>query len=107
MGIVIFKIWVPNRVTILTGYQKHLGLFLVYLFVLAIIVLIMTDTVCIYGKDVCGRSIINAAKGKWPETFFQSISFGPDWHRVKPYEGMIYMIILPWIYFPLSRKLDR
>jgi hypothetical protein len=107
LGILVFKIWNPGRAVRLSRIQKQLGLVLVYSFVVSILLLLYTDVVCMYGKDHCGRSLIRSAQGKWAETFFQPISFGPDWHRVKPYEGMIYVLLMPWIYFPLSRRLDR
>jgi hypothetical protein len=107
LGVVVFKIWNPDKRTILKGIQKHFGLVLVYSFVGAVILLLFSEVVCVYANDVCGRSIIRSSKGDISEDFFVSTNFGPDWHRVKPYEGMIYVLLMPLLYYPLSRRLDR
>ena len=107
LGIVFYKLVNKNSKISIRGNIKHLGYVLQVFFIGSLLILLLLNVISIYGGEEAGRSIIRNPYGGWAENFFNPIDFGPPWHRVKPYEGMFYVLLMPLLYLPMARALDK
>lgn len=107
LGIVFYKLLNNNSKITIPGNIKHLGYGLQVLFIGSLLLLLFFDVISVYGGEEAGRSIIRNPYGPWAENFFNPTNFGPPWHRVKTFEGMFYVLIMPLLYLPMARALDK
>jgi glycopeptide antibiotics resistance protein len=107
LGVIFYRLLFLSSSKIISGWEKNLGFILQVTFVLCLLIFLYTDCISVYAGEGAGRSIIRAGIPPAPEGFFRSVDFGPDWHRVKHYEGMAYVLIMPLLYLPMSKVMDK
>ena len=75
--------------------------FIVGLPSLIILVGYLSGTLCLYVDGGCDYALFKWEDGRFTKAFWDSTDWGKQWHRIKVWEGVLLIPLLPLLYSPI------